>query len=117
VDSYEKIKKIPLGISLIVIAAFIITCAIRVDEHRGENIMTQKTMERVLKEHTNELMSVPGVVGTAQGLCNDKPCIKVYVIEKTPDLGKKIPDFLEGYPVMIEETGEFRALPKNQTQK
>jgi hypothetical protein len=54
------------------------------------------------------------VVGTAKGLCDDKPCIKVFVIEKTLELEKKIPDVLEGYQVMIEETGEIRALPENQ---
>ena len=112
--SYEKIKRISQKIGLIVIAAFVITCAIRVGEPQGENIMKQKTIQKVLKEHTNELMSVPGVVGTAQGLCNDKPCIKVYVIEKTPELNQKIPKNLEGYPVSIEETGEIRALPKDR---
>ncbi len=74
--------------------------------------MSAKTIEEVLKEHTEELMSVPGVVGIGQGLCNDKPCIKVFVIEKTPELEQEIPSSLEGYPVMIEETGEIRALPK-----
>jgi hypothetical protein len=76
--------------------------------------MTAKTIEEVLKEHTEDLMSIPGVVGTAQGLCDDRDCIKVFVIEKTPELDQKIPNTLEGYPVMIEETGEFRALPRNQ---
>ena len=116
-DGYERIKRIPITISLIIIAAFVITCAVKADEHQAENIMMQKTIERVLKEHTNELMSIPGVVGTAQGLCNDKPCIKVYVIKKTPELDQKIPNTLEGYPVSIEETGEIRPLPKNQTKK
>jgi hypothetical protein len=59
-------------------------------------------------------MSLPGVVGTAQGLCDDKPCIKVYVIKKTSELAKEIPDIIEGYRIMIEETGEIRALPENQ---
>lgn len=76
--------------------------------------MPAKTIEEVLKEHTKELMSVPGVVGTALGLCDDTPCIKVYVVKKTSELDQKIPDILEGYPVMIEETGEIRALPENQ---
>lgn len=76
--------------------------------------MPAKTIEEVLKEHTKELMSVPGVVGTALGLCDDTPCIKVYVAKKTSELDQKIPDILEGYPVMIEETGEIRALPENQ---
>jgi hypothetical protein len=36
----------------------------------------------------------------------------VLVIEKTPELAQKIPDIIEGYQVVIEETGEIRALPK-----
>lgn len=76
--------------------------------------MPAKTIEEVLKDHTKELMSVPGVVGTALGLCDDTPCIKVYVVKKTSELDQKIPDILEGYPVMIEETGEIRPLPENQ---
>lgn len=76
--------------------------------------MQEKTIEEVLKAHTKELMSFPEVVGTAQGICNGKPCIKVYVTQKNPDLETKIPDFIEGYQVIIEETGEFRALPEEQ---
>ena len=76
--------------------------------------MPSKPIEKVLEEHTNELMSIEGVVGTAEGLCNSKPCIKVYVIKKTPQLTQRIPTKLEGYPVVIEETGEFRALPEKR---
>ena len=76
--------------------------------------MAEKAIQEVLKKHTAELMSLPGVVGTAQGLCDGKPCIKVFIIEKTPELNRKIPETLEGYPVMIEETGEIRALPEDQ---
>ena len=76
--------------------------------------MPAKAIDEVLREHTKSLMSIPGVVGTAQGLCDDKPCIKVYVIKETPELKQKIPQTLEGYPVMIEETGEIRALPKSK---
>jgi hypothetical protein len=81
------------------------------DEGREEE-MPGKKIEEVLKEHTPELMSTPGVVGTAQGLCDGQPCIKVFAVEKTPDLEERIPDTLEGYPVVIEETGKFRALPR-----
>ncbi|MBI1924994.1 hypothetical protein HYR99_12195 [Candidatus Poribacteria bacterium] len=59
-------------------------------------------------------MSIPGVVGTAQGVCDGKPCIKVFVITKTPELERKIPRVLEGHPVMVQETGEIQALPQNQ---
>ena len=80
---------------------------------QGEDTMLSKTIEEVLKEHTEELMSLPGVVGTAEGLCNSNPCIKVFVIEFTTELEQKILNILEGYPVELEETGEFEALPEN----
>jgi hypothetical protein len=76
--------------------------------------MQEKTIEAVLKEHTDNLMSLPGVVGTAHGLCDGKPCIKVFVREKTAILEEKIPPALEGYPVVVEETGEIQALPEEQ---
>jgi hypothetical protein len=82
------------------------------NRHQGEELMPQKSIEVVLKDHTDELMSIPGVVGTAQGFCDDKPCIKVYVHELTPELEGKIPKNIEGYAVDIEATGEIRALPK-----
>ncbi len=76
-----------------------------------DNTMKVKTIEEALKEHTRGLMSVPGVAGTALGLCDGKPCIKVFAVKKTPELQRKIPRILEGYPVIVEETGEIRTLP------
>ncbi|HEY6008767.1 MAG TPA: hypothetical protein VIU40_10630 [Geobacteraceae bacterium] len=79
---------------------------------RGECLMQARTIEVVLREHTRELMSLPGVVGTALGLCDGRPCIKVYVVTLMPDVEQKIPSALEGYPVSVEETGELRSLPR-----
>jgi len=84
-----------------------------VDNHQGEQLMPAKTIEAVLQEHTEELMAIPGVVGTAQGLCDDKPCLRVYVTKKTPELEQKLPDTIEGFVVDLVETGEIRALPKS----
>ncbi len=75
--------------------------------------MATKTIEEVLQEHTKKLMSLPGVVGTGQGLCDDRPCMLIFVIKKTPELVQEIPRVIEGYPVRIKETGEIRTLPKN----
>ena len=77
---------------------------------QGESTMQEKTIQTVLKEHTDKLMALPGVVGTGQGECSGKPCIKVFVAKKTPDLLKQIPSTLEGHPVEVQETGQFRAL-------
>jgi hypothetical protein len=70
-----------------------------------------KTIEDVLQRHTDNLMRIPGVVATALGICDDQPCIKVYVVEMTPALKAAVPASLEGYPVSLEPAGEIRALP------
>lgn len=74
--------------------------------------MPEMTIEAALKKHTEALMSLPGVVGTAQGLCEGRDCIKVFVRQRMPELERRIPAVLDGYPVSIEETGEFRAIPE-----
>jgi hypothetical protein len=111
---YHDVKINIISITLIIVAIYAVSCAGKdISYFRGENTVTAKPVQDVLKENKKKLLSLPGVVGTAQGRCGNKPCIKVYVIRKTLELEKKIPHILEGYPVMIEETGEFRALPKN----
>lgn len=75
-----------------------------------ERPLVEKSIEQVLQEHTDSLMALPGVVGTAQGLCADKPCIQVFVVKATEDLLKQIPEEIEGYTVDVQQTGEFKAL-------
>lgn len=87
-----------------------VACAIQAVGEPGEGLVAGKKIEAVLKQHTDRLMSVNGVVGTAIGECEGKPCIKVFVAKKSPELVKKIPPTLEGFPVAIEETGEIRRL-------
>jgi hypothetical protein len=74
-------------------------------------MMNTKSIKVVLNRHTRELMSLQGVVGIAQGLCNDQTCIKVFVTEKTEEIMKNIPHEIESYPVEVEETGEIKAMP------
>jgi hypothetical protein len=70
--------------------------------------MPQRRLKEVLGDLTDRLLSIPGVVGVAQGLCDGRPCIKVYVAKRTAASLKAIPASVEGYPVAVEETGEFR---------
>jgi hypothetical protein len=77
-----------------------------------EEKMPQLTIEQVLEKHTDQWMAMTGVVGTGIGQSGGKPCIKVFVIKTTDELSKKIPTTVDGYPVLIEETGEFKALDK-----
>ncbi len=79
--------------------------------------MPQKTIEDALKESNRKLLSLPGVVGTAQGLCDSKPCIRVYVLQRSPELARQIPDSIDGYPVVVEETGAIHTLPENRDKE
>ena len=72
--------------------------------------MQEKTIEAVLKEHTDSLMALPGVVGTGQGQRDGEACIRVFVVKRTPALLQQIPSALDGYPVVVDETGVIRAL-------
>ena len=74
--------------------------------------MQKEPIESVLKEHASIIMAVPGVVGIAQGEYEGEPCIKVFTAKKSPELLEQIPQLLNGYRVIVEVTGEFRALGK-----
>lgn len=95
------------GIICVVVAA--VDCSDQASGQGGEaGTMPEKTIESVLEEHTDTLMAIPGVVGTAQSECQDAPCIKVYVTELTAELRGRIPPTIEGYPVSVQETGRIR---------
>ena len=74
--------------------------------------MPDMTIEQVLKKYTKKYMLLPGVVGLAQGKFENKPCIKVYITRKTQELLRQVPSNLEGYLVIVEESGKFQALNK-----
>ncbi len=71
--------------------------------------MTKKPLITVLQENSHTLMSVEGVVGIAQGLCEGKDCIKVYVTKKTDKIVQELPKSLDGYIIDVIESGEIKA--------
>jgi len=74
--------------------------------------MPQHPIAEVLATHTPALMALPGVVGTYEGARSDgSPAIVVMVVKRSPELERRIPKTLEGWPVTIEVTGEIRAMP------
>ena len=94
-------------VATLVVAAALASCARR--DHREETqAVTSKTIEAVLAAHTNSLMALPGVVGTAIGLCDGAPCIRVFLADSGAAARRRIPTQLEGYPVKVEVTGPIR---------
>lgn len=75
--------------------------------NRKDAALPQPPVAEVLDRHTARLMSLPGVVGTAQGECGGQPCILVLVQRLTPALRQAVPAELEGIPVEIQETGRI----------
>jgi hypothetical protein len=69
--------------------------------------MLKKTIEEILKENTNKWMKIPGVVGTALGIFNNKPCIKIFVTELSPQIQNQIPKQVKNHLIVVEETGLF----------
>lgn len=99
------------AIALLAFMAALGSCASSGAMQDGKEDSVQKRgIGEVLREHTPGIMAIEGVTGTAEGLCGGRPCIKVYVARKTPELTARIPSSIEGYPVEVEETGEFKAL-------
>jgi hypothetical protein len=76
-----------------------------------------KSINEVIKTYSDSLMTIPGVVGLYQGLDDSgRTCLKVMVVEKKPELVQRIPEWIEGYPVVIEETGEIMPMKPSHDQ-
>jgi hypothetical protein len=75
---------------------------------------SRRDINAVLAAHDKELLAIPGVVGIYVGTFEDRrtPCLKVMLAQDTPELRRAIPPMLEGYPVLVEVTGEIKALRK-----
>ena len=61
----------------------------------------------VQEAHTNGLLAIKGVVGTAVGLDADQPVIKVFL--ESAGIAR-IPEKLDGIPVQVQITGKIFAL-------
>jgi hypothetical protein len=111
----RRIPLIVLSIGAITAASSFIGCprSNTYDLEKGGRMPT-KTIEQVLNERTNEWMAIPGVVGVAIGEFKGKPCIRVFTSINPQKLQAKIPSTVEGYPVIIEETGSVRALEQKE---
>jgi hypothetical protein len=79
-----------------------------------EAAQSMKTIDEVIKIYSDSLMTIPGVVGLYHGLDDSgRTCLKVMVVQKKPELEQRIPEWIEGYPVVIEETGEIKPMERS----
>ncbi len=101
--------------SVILVAALAVAlgagCKMSSDVPERSHAKPARPIENVQRDHTDELMAIPGVVGVYLGALDDgTPFIGVMVVERTPELARRIPKEIEGHPVRIDVTGEIRPL-------
>ncbi len=94
-------------VTTLVVAAALASCGRR-DRREETQAVTSQTIEAVLAAHSDSLMALPGVVGTAIGMCDGAPCIRVFIADASAPGRRRIPAQLEGYPVKVEVTGPIR---------
>jgi hypothetical protein len=69
-----------------------------------------RSVEQVFDIHRDSLLSIPGVVGAGIAKLDDKPCIIIMVKQKSQYKEGQIPKELDGYRVIMRETGELNSL-------
>jgi hypothetical protein len=69
-----------------------------------------RSVEQVFDTHRDSLLSIPGVVGAGIAKSEGKPCLVIMVKDKTQYTEGQIPKELDGYRVIMQETGEIKAL-------
>jgi hypothetical protein len=72
----------------------------------------KKTIEQVQRDHEDQWLAMPGVVGVAIGQDQGRPCITILVSANIEALRRRIPKTVEGYPIVFHETGTIRALER-----
>lgn len=90
--------------------AFAVGCQKNMAQNNSPN--QKRDINAVLRDHDEELLAIPGVVGVYVALLEDgkTPCLKVMLARESAETTRALPKTLEGYPVVVEVTGEIRPL-------
>lgn len=65
-------------------------------------------VEAAQEKLNGKVLGKPGISGTAIGMKNGGPCLKVYVSDSAA--AKRVPGSVGGIPVVVEKSGSFRRL-------
>lgn len=103
-------RRIFCRVLFVVVAIFGLLVFSRVLLAQGQSEDAFERVKEVQEKHTDRLMAIEGVEGTAVGLDDsDRPAVKVFL--ENPGV-RGIPRELDGVPVHPVVTGKFYALPK-----
>lgn len=65
------------------------------------------SVEQAQARVTRAVIGLPGVAGTAVGLSDGRPCVKIMIERDDAALRSRLPRSEAGFPVRIEVTGPF----------
>lgn len=99
---------IVFGLACLLIQAAVWAQSPFVTARPDPDAMIQAVME-VQDRHTDRLLRIPGIVGTAITILPDGQ-YAVKVLTRYRGVGRALPAFLDGIPVAVEEVGDIRAL-------
>jgi hypothetical protein len=102
-----------LGLVVALAASF--ACRGGAARTEGETAMPARDLDTVIKDNAADILALPGVEGLYGSVSETgEPCIKVTVVRDTPELRKRVPEALGGYPVVIVETGPIRPMGEEE---
>ena len=91
----------------LILGILIVACRPASPPAAGDDV-SPVTITQSLARHTDTLMAIPGVVGVGEGQLDGKPAIQIMVARRSPELDRRLPDQLDGFPVQVVETGVIR---------
>ena len=91
-----------MTIGRVLLLAGVVACS---GAHTRGATVAARSIDEVLAAHTDSLLALPGVVGTAIGMCDGERCIKVLLADSGAATKGRVPPRLEGYRVVVEVTG------------
>lgn len=101
-------KKLILNLFLIIIICGLFVIIFLLLEQEKQAL----TIEQVKTRYEADLMAIDGVIGVGISRYGEEkePFIKVYLEKDSPELRKKIPNWLKGFKVNIEVIGSIKGL-------
>jgi hypothetical protein len=74
--------------------------------------MHRDDFRSVLARRTPELMAIPGVSGTGEGMDAGDTVLVLFVARRTPELESRVPREVDGWRVVLREVGQVTAPPR-----
>lgn len=81
-------------------------------DEKASAAMSDTGIAQVIARNADSIMALTDVVAVSESRCNNQPCIKILLAAENADTRARLPETIEGIPVVIEVSGSFFANPE-----